>query len=240
MQETSLLDFGRNLRAEAVGAGSFVRHDESPCLLDGSSNAIRVPWHDCLQVNNLARNAVLRYASSCSLQPSNLRAPPDECDVRPFKHDFSLAQGQLVILHWHLRRRLPVQHLRFKKEHRIRISDGCQQQALGLNRATWHNDLETRTVSEVALNTLAVVHAAVSHGGTRRPDHNVSSTANCIAIPVLGHLVDNLVEGRKDVVSELHLRDGRVPRHRQPHCKTCDGLLRNGCIHDTLRTKLLA
>jgi len=59
-------------------------------------------------------------------------------------------------------------------------------------------------------------------------------------VPELGSLVNNLIERREDVVSELNLRN-RSPSHRSiSNSKPGNALLAERCVEDTLIPKLLA
>mmetsp|Transcript_126980 Transcript_126980/g.270734 ORF Transcript_126980/g.270734 Transcript_126980/m.270734 type:complete len:257 (+) Transcript_126980:803-1573(+) len=89
------------------------------------------------------------------------------------------------------------------------------------------------------LRALAVVHAPVADSRTRRPDGYISATATSIAVPVLGNLVHNLIEGGEDVVSELHLRNSRVASDGKTHSKACDRLLRNRRVKNSMSPMLL-
>ena len=59
------------------------------------------------------------------------------------------------------------------------------------------------------------------------------------AVPELGSLVDNLVKGREDVISELHLGDCCCTGSSGTNSETSDTLLGQGSAEDTIGTVLL-
>ena len=66
----------------------------------------------------------------------------------------------------------------------------------------------------------------MTDGTVRRPNGKLA-TIELVTRPVaeLGCLVDNLIKGRENVVSELHLSDGGSSSRRSSNCKTSDTLL---------------
>mmetsp|Transcript_147276 Transcript_147276/g.473090 ORF Transcript_147276/g.473090 Transcript_147276/m.473090 type:complete len:570 (+) Transcript_147276:395-2104(+) len=244
MQETPLLDLDTDLGAEAVGRGCLVGHDEAAGLLHGGLDRVNVPRDYGLQVDDLARDAICSCTIRSGLQARDLRSPADQRDVGALADGFGLAEGQLVVAHRYVAisvlEDVPVQHLGLEEQHRIWVTDGCQQEALGLFRTPRNDNLETRAMGKVGFHALAVVHAAVADGRAWRSDDNVSSTAAGIAVPVLGDLVHDLIEGRENVVRELHLCDGRVSGNGQSDREASDCLLSDRCIHHPALTELFA
>lgn len=54
-----------------------------------------------------------------------------------------------------------------------------------------------------------------------------TSTVKLIArsVPVLGGLVDDLIEGRKNIVSKLDFSNGSMTYCGNSYCESCDALL---------------
>mmetsp|Transcript_9571 Transcript_9571/g.33928 ORF Transcript_9571/g.33928 Transcript_9571/m.33928 type:complete len:698 (+) Transcript_9571:268-2361(+) len=244
MQKAPLLDLGHDLATEAVHGRSFMGDDQAAGLLHRGLHGVNVPRDDRLKVDDFARDAFGCRSLGSGLQASHLRAPTDQRDVGALAHNIRLSQRKLVVADGHVAVRvledMPIQDLRLEEHYRIWVTDRGQQEPLGLLRSSRHHDLQARAMGEVRLHALAVVHAAVAHCGARCADRDVATTTAHIAVPVLGNLVHDLVEGWEDVVSELHLGDGLVACHRQAHGKTGDGLLTQRRIHHSLRAELIA
>mmetsp|Transcript_108822 Transcript_108822/g.318389 ORF Transcript_108822/g.318389 Transcript_108822/m.318389 type:complete len:251 (-) Transcript_108822:1638-2390(-) len=170
-QEAPLLHPRDDLRPEAVGHGRLVRDHEAAGLLDGGLDRVGVPGHDGLQVDDLAGDALLRREVRGRLEAPDLRAPANQRDVLPLSHNFSLAQGQLVVaggdLSFSATKLLPIEDLRLEEEHGVWFPDRCQQQALGLSGTTRNNNRQARTMGEECFRALTVVHAAVANRGAR-------------------------------------------------------------------------
>ena len=71
---------------------------------------------------------------------------------------------------------------------------------------------------------------------TVRRANSQSSTVELISgtISKLGSLVHNLIEGRENIISELHLRNGSCSRCRCTDSKSSDALLRQRRVEDAI------
>ena len=66
----------------------------------------------------------------------------------------------------------------------VGVPNRRQQQPLGLFGASGDDDLQPRAVREVALDALAVVHAAMAHSTAGRPNRDVAGSAARVAVAV--------------------------------------------------------
>jgi len=78
------------------------------------------------------------------------------------------------------------------------------------------------------------------HPATRHPDHQAPDIMPRAAgpIPQLGRLVDQLIEGRVDVVGKLDLGNGLHALGRAADGEADDALLRQRRVEDALRPEL--
>jgi len=78
------------------------------------------------------------------------------------------------------------------------------------------------------------------YGPTRHPNHQPARMMSCTAAAIaqLGGLVDELVEGRVDVVGELDLGDGLHALGGGADGEADDALLRQRRVEDALRPEL--
>lgn len=80
----------------------------------------------------------------------------------------------------------------------------------------------------------------MANGSVRRANSELT-TVELVAgtVPVLGSLVDNLVESREDVVSELHLSNRGSSRGRGTNCKSSDTLFGERSVEDSISAVFL-
>lgn len=81
-------------------------------------------------------------------------------------------------------------------------------------------------MSKVRLGGLRVIQRTMTYSTPSRPESQLADLElTSRAISVLGSLVDNLVESRENVISELDLSNGRMPHRSDTNRKPCNTLL---------------
>ncbi len=98
-------------------------------------------------------------------------------------------------------------------EDRIRIGDGRRHQRARVVRRRRHDDLQSRRAIEPAFGVLRMIRAGVAQAAARHADDHRRSAAP--SVPVLGRVVDELIEPRGDEVIELHLADRTLSGNRR-------------------------
>ena len=159
-------------------------------------------------------------------QDGHLLAPPHQRHVRPRPHHRRLAQAHLHVPDGHLLHRRPVEQLGLEKNDGVRVAGGRQEQALGGGGPGRHHHLDARHVREVGFRRLGVVVPAVADAAARRPHcQPARAPGAAAAVPHLGRLVGDLVEGGQDVIRELDFGDGGGARAGGADAKADDALM---------------
>mmetsp|Transcript_27928 Transcript_27928/g.59489 ORF Transcript_27928/g.59489 Transcript_27928/m.59489 type:complete len:236 (-) Transcript_27928:25-732(-) len=94
-------------------------------------------------------------------------------------------------------------------------------------------------MGKVGFHTLAVIHAAVANSLAGSSNHDVATATANVSVPVLGNFVDDLVKGREDVISKLHLSDCRIACSGEAHSHAGNGLLAEWCVQHTVLAELV-
>ena len=86
-------------------------------------------------------------------------------------------------------------------------------------------------MSEVSLRRLRMVMSTMTDGTVWRTDGKFAAV-ELVSGPVskLGSLINNLIEGRENVIRKLHLSDGGCTRGSCTDSETGDTLLREGSV----------
>ena len=111
-----------------------------------------------------------------------------------------------------------------EEEHRVRVADGGLQQATGVRRRAWRDDLESHGAGEVRLVRLRVIERTVHATAVGHADHHGHGEGSVGPVAHSADLADDLVEGGVHEVGELHLGDGAQPvdggpgRGARDHC----------------------
>jgi hypothetical protein len=84
------------------------------------------------------------------------------------------------------------------------------------------------------------LQCAMPYSSTGHPNHHPTKVGarSTLAIPELGGFIDDLIEGRKDVIGELDFHHGLCAFSSHPDGGADDALLRNGRVEDSIRAKL--
>ena len=134
---------------------------------------------------------------------------PDRHEVLPLRH---------LPLH------RPVERLRLEEDHRVFPADRGGEKTLGVRRRRRHHHDQARRVDEVRLRALRMVVASPDPPARRGANDHRRRELPRGAVPHLGHLRDDLVEGRVDEIRELDLGDRAqaVHRHSDRHPENPD------------------
>src|SRR5215204_6357903 len=127
----------------------------------------------------------------------------------------------------------------FEEQDGVGISDGALDHGLGVGRKRWRDYLEARCIAEPGLDALGVVEGASRHDAVWRPDGDGAIPIAVRAVVELGCFVDDLVECRRDKVSELYLGHGAHTVHREAYGRAHDQALSQRRVHYPLSTELL-
>src|SRR5215207_6114849 len=127
----------------------------------------------------------------------------------------------------------------FQEEDGVGISDGALDHGLGVTRERRSDYLEAWCIAEPGLDALGVVEGASWHDAVWRPDGDGAIPVAVRAVVELGRLVDDLVERRRDEVSELYLGNRAHPVNRQAYGRTHDQALSERRVHHPRSTEFL-
>ena len=148
-------------------------------------------------------------------------------------------QVQLVVSNRHLIFSVSVKSFWLQEDHGVLVPNTGQKQTLSLLTVPRDDHLKPRGVREVGLRTLGVIVASMANSTARGPDSQTSAIPLISAsVPVLGCLVDNLIEGWEDVVSELDLGDSCLSNTRQPNSEASNTLLAKRAVEDSVGSVL--
>ena len=209
-EEAAFLNGGRDFGSKTGGAGSFVRDEESTGSRDRISDSVNVPRKQRAQIDQFARDAEFSLGHIDSLAENvHLSTPSNDSQITALAPHFGdtellleIAQGDGL---GNVRR--TIEPLGLEEDDGIVASGSSDEQTLGIARSAGHDHNEPRGVAKVGLRGLAVIHSAVPHSSTGRADDELACVEDAsAAVPVLGDFVDDLVEGREDVVRKLDLR----------------------------------
>ena len=213
---------GGDLRAEAGGAGVLVQHQDPRGAAHGLEHGLAVPGQDRPQVEHLDLEAVLgRQPVGGVLGGVHHRAPGDDRRVVARAVHPRAAELDGLAALGHLALEPAVQVLVLEVEHRVRIVQRRQQQALGVGRRGRARDLQTRHVREAGLGVLRVEGAAGEAAAARQPHHDGDADAGSVML--LGRHGHDVVPGAGHEVGELHLRDGAHAGDRGARAGADDG-----------------
>lgn len=98
-----------------------------------------------------------------------------------------------------------VENLGLEDDRRVRVPDGTEQKALGLNRRPNDSDLEARRSEEEALGALRMVQATVADAHGRRANRKGSTgerVGSSTGVMLLGRFIDELVKRGEDLSSQ--------------------------------------
>src|ERR687889_2614560 len=119
----------------------------------------------------------------------------------------------------------------FEEKYGVGISNGALDHGLGIGRERWRDYLEARCIAEPGLDALGVVEGASRHDAVWRPDGYGTIPVAVRAVMELGRLVDDLVERRRDEVSELYLGNRAHPVNREAYGRAHDQALSQRRVH---------
>src|SRR5438477_11907847 len=221
--EAALLDQGADLRGEATGTRRFLDDGAAAGLAHAAGQPLDVEWPQRAQIDQL--RVQLRGLLHRLLRLVQQRAPGDHRHTPPLAYHLRLADGHRVFAFRHLTLRGPVHALRLHEDHRVILADGGDQEALCIDRIGGADHLQSRRMDEKRLRRLRVIVAAFDSAAHRGADHHRRAVLPPAAIPELGPLVDDLIEGRKDEVRELDLGDRAQSVHRHPDRRPDDARL---------------
>src|SRR5262245_41884298 len=77
-----------------------------------------------------------------------------------------------------------------------------------------------------------MIEAAADVAAARRPDDDRHAGAAAVAIPQRRRLVHDLIEGARDEIRELHLRDGPIAALRRADADADNRRLGDRCVDD--------
>src|SRR5215208_3449563 len=163
----------------------------------------------------------------------------DDRDIRAFAVDAGLAEGDLVIFVGNLLFYETVGAFVLEEKHGVGISNGALDHGLRITRECWRHYFEARYIADPGLDALGVVEGAAWHDAVGRPDGYGAIPVAVRAVVELGRLVDDLVERRRDKVSELYLGHGAHPVHREAYGRAHDQALSQRRVHHPLSTEFL-
>ena len=210
--ERALLHGREQLCPEAAGARSLVGDEQAAGLLHGSQHRLDVVGGHAYQVDQLyvvaltlgTHRRVLRYGEHGTVR--------DERRIDARTHDFRAIQRQRVVLGRHVTATSAVDALGLEEDHGVRTLQRGEQQTLGLSSSGRNHDSQARRMREVRLRALRVVEPPADASAVGGANHDLWRVLPARAIAVLGELVHDLVERRKDEVDELDLHDGPEAR----------------------------
>jgi hypothetical protein len=133
----------------------------------------------------------------------------------------------------------PVAALGLEEDHRVVALDGLAQQRVGVGGRRRRDHLEAGGVAVDGLGALGVVLDGADGpavGDAADDRHGLGAGR---AVPVLGQVADDLVEGRVAEAVELHLGHRPVAAQGQPDADPHDGRLGQRGVHHPLLAEVL-
>src|SRR5690606_475853 len=236
--EAVLLDEGRELRAEAAGQRRLVHDDTTPRLPDRGCDRVEIVRNQCPQVDDLGVHAGFLRGSERHMHH---RAVGEHRRLPAFAPDRRLAQRHDVVTgrhvaQWMLRprchglfvmavERTIIKPLRLEKDHRVRVLDGGDQEALCVEGVGGHDGFQPGDVGEQGLWALAVGLAAEYAAAGGHADYNGAGELSVGAVAQAGSFRHDLVVGRVDIIGELHFDTRSEPVGGHADCRTHDAEL---------------
>jgi hypothetical protein len=239
VEEGGLADPGRDLGAHAEELRGLV-HDHHAAGLGGRGDqGLLIQRDQAAQVDDLERADALLLGGLGRVHGH-------------FHHGAVGDQGQVAALAQHpggadrlgLDREVdlllgPVAPLGLEEDHRVVALDGPAQQRVGVGGRGRGDHLEAGGVAVDGLGALGVVldgpdGPAVGDAADHR--HGLGAGR---AVPVLGQVADDLVEGRVAEAVELHLGHGPVAAQGQPDADPHDRRLGQRGVHHPLLAEVL-
>ena len=127
---------------------------------------------------------------------------------------------------------LPVAPLGLEEDDRVVGRDRLLDHAVAVGRVARRHDAQPGGVGEVGLGRLGVVLDRADAAAEGDADGQRHGHPALVAVAHLGHLRDDLVEGRVDEPVELDLADRPVPAHGQPDRRADDAGLGQRRVDD--------
>src|SRR5215218_8531070 len=163
----------------------------------------------------------------------------DDRDIRAFAVEAGLAEGDLMILVGNLLFHEAVGTFVFEEKYGVGISNGALDHGLGVGRKRGRDHLEAWCIAEPGFDALGMVEGASWHDTVGSPNGYWAIPVAVRAVVELGCFVDDLVERRRDEVSELYLGHGAHPIHREAYGRAHDQALSQRRVHHPRSTELL-
>src|ERR671913_997046 len=163
----------------------------------------------------------------------------DDRDLRALAVDAGLAEGDLVIFVGNLLFYEAVGTFVFEEEDRVRVADGALYHGLGVGGERGRDHLEAWCIAEPGFDALGVVEGTAGHDTVGSPDGYGAIPVPVRAVVELGRLVDDLVERRRDEVSELYLGNRAHPVNREAYGRAHDQALSQRRVHHPRSTEFL-
>ncbi|MNZ86965.1 hypothetical protein D3C78_1058110 [compost metagenome] len=128
--------------------------------------------------------------------------------------------------------RAVVQAFGLEEDHRVVVFDRGDQQAFGVVRVGRHHGTQATDLGEHRFRALAVGLAAVDAAAAGHAQGQRSDEFTCRTVAQAGHLRDDLVGGRVEVVGELDLDDRTQAISTHAHSGTDDAAFGDRRIED--------
>ena len=235
--EALLADRRRDLGAEAGRARVLVQHEQLAGARDGGEHRLAIPRDDRAQVDHLDRRAVLgRHGGRGLVGRVDHRAPRHDRQVGAGAVHAGLAERRRVVGVGHLALDAAVQVLVLEVEHRVRVADRLDQEALGVLGRGRADQLQAGDVRERALGVLRVERAAGEAAAGGAADDERQRGAG--AVVLLGGHRHEVVPRARDEVGELHLGDGPQAHQRGAGAGADDGGLGQRRVEHAPRPEL--
>ena len=120
----------------------------------------------------------------------------------------------------------PVDELRLEDDDRVRVADRRREQPLRIRGRRRDGDLDPGRVHVVRLGRVVVQLGRADAAAVGHPDRDRERHRPARSPAVAADMIDQLVEARVRERVVLHLADGPVARHAEPHCRAEDARLR--------------
>lgn len=214
----------------------LMTNNESPRLFDTFDNGLQIKGKNSLQINQLNFNFQLFFHFFQGLQTyPKLRPIGNNSQVLPRPNNFTLSQLYLIRVQRDLLFQFSVQSLRLKKDDWIGVQNRSRQKSLGSNTVSWLDQYQSRGMGKKCLIGLAMPKPPVTNRATGSPYSKASAVpVGAASISELGCLVDQLVEGRENVVVELDLSYGIVTLGGKTYSESGDSLLAQRGVEDSV------
>ena len=117
-----------------------------------------------------------------------------------------------------------------KKQHRVVVTDGGFEQALGIGGGAARHDPDAGHGVEIGLQPLAVLCPQLPSHAPWSPHHHGNGVVAAAGVAQHAHVVGNLVEGQEQKAHVHALHDGPQARHGCTHRHAGEAVLRDGGI----------